>query len=436
MATIADAQVDLFGAKLPDIAEIEKLAGYVNGSEINRISFEEMVDENLKNRLAAGIGLCILGRYGDAAERLKKAPDCKEKYMYLGFAHRGLKQFDEAIESFTKAGMHHADSLTVSLEKAATYIMADLLDEAGKELKSCSNFEKVSADYHYQFGRYAAACGEYAEAMSNYKMAVELAPGHTKALFQLAYACDLRGDESAAIDYYRQVIRNAPAHVNALLNLAVIYEDRDEYEKAAACVSGVLKVHPNHARALLFYKDIESCKVMVYDEEKERRRDRRAKILEIPISDFELSVRSRNCLKKMGILSLGDLLRITEAELLSYKNFGETSLVEIKRILDTKGLTLGMAVEETAAAAAAAAAAGESVAAAGAANDVLEKSMDDLELSVRSRRALSRLGVDTLVDLIQKTEAELLGCKNFGVTSLNEIKDRLSTFGLGLRTLD
>jgi len=216
----------------------------------------------------------------------------------------------------------------------------------------------------------------------------------------------------------------------------VIYEDRDEYEKAAACVSGVLKVHPNHARALLFYKDIESCKVMVYDEEKERRRDRRAKILEIPISDFELSVRSRNCLKKMGILSLGDLLRITEAELLSYKNFGETSLVEIKRILDTKGLTLGMAVEETAAAAAAAAAAGESAAAAGAANDVLEKSMDDLELSVRSRRALSRLGVDTLVDLIQKTEAELLGCKNFGVTSLNEIKDRLSTFGLGLRTLD
>jgi DNA-directed RNA polymerase subunit alpha len=44
--------------------------------------------------------------------------------------------------------------------------------------------------------------------------------------------------------------------------------------------------------------------------------------------------------------------------------------------------------------------------------------------------------VNTLVDLIQKTEAELLGCKNFGVTSLNEIKDRLSSFGLGLRKLD
>ncbi len=432
IVTIADAQVDLFGAKLPDLAAIEKLAGHVNGSEINRISFEEMVDGNLKNKLAAGIGLCILGSYSDAAQCLKKAPDCKEKYMYLGYAHRGLKQFDEAIESFTKADKHHADSLTVSLEKAATYIMANRLDEAGKELKSCSNFEKVSAEYHYQVGRHANARGEYMEAMVNYKVAVELAPGHTEAMFQLAYACDLRGDEDAAIDYYRQVVRHAPAHINALLNLAVIYEDRGEYEKASACVTGVLKVHPNHAKALLFYKDIESCKVMVYDEEKERRRDRRAKILEIPISDFELSVRSRNCLKKMGILSLGDLLRITEAELLSYKNFGETSLVEIKRVLDTKGLTLGMAVEETGTAAAA----GESVAVAGADDDVLEKSMDDLALSVRSRRALSRLGVNTLVDLIQKTEAELLGCKNFGVTSLNEIKDRLIAFGLGLRTLD
>ena len=56
-----------------------------------------------------------------------------------------------------------------------------------------------------------------------------------------------------------------------------------------------------------------------------------------PITDFELSVRSRNCLKKMNIRSLGDLLKTTEQELLSYKNFGETSLNEIKALLDAKG---------------------------------------------------------------------------------------------------
>ncbi|MCK5564879.1 MAG: DNA-directed RNA polymerase subunit alpha, partial [Planctomycetes bacterium] len=39
-------------------------------------------------------------------------------------------------------------------------------------------------------------------------------------------------------------------------------------------------------------------------------------------------------------------------------------------------------------------------------------------------------------ELVSKTEAELLGCKNFGVTSLNEIKERLTGFGLSLRKLE
>ena len=62
-------------------------------------------------------------------------------------------------------------------------------------------------------------------------------------------------------------------------------------------------------------------------------------------TDFELSVRARNCLKKMQIRTLGDLLRISEAELLSYKNFGETSLTEIKTMLASKGLRLGQGLE-------------------------------------------------------------------------------------------
>jgi DNA-directed RNA polymerase subunit alpha len=288
----------------------------------------------------------------------------------------------------------------------------------------------VSADYHCQLGKLADANGEYAEGMDNYAKAIELDAHHSEALFALAYSCDLRGDEDAAVDYYRQLIKAVPAHVNALLNLAVIYEDRCDYDRASLCVESVLMVHPNHAKALLFDKDIESAKVMIYDEEKEKRRDRHNKILEIPISDFELSVRSRNCLKKMDIFTLGDLLRITEAELLSYKNFGETSLVEIKRMLDSKGLTLGMALEEQDLAAVSEAA-GQ-----GASEDILNKSVDELELSVRARRALSRLGLGTLLDVVSKTEAELLGCKNFGVTSLNEIKDRLVNYGLSLRKLE
>src|SRR5207302_9180518 len=68
--------------------------------------------------------------------------------------------------------------------------------------------------------------------------------------------------------------------------------------------------------------------------------------LEIPVTDFELSVRSRNCLKKMNIRTLGDLTRVTEQQLLSSKNFGETSLSEIKEMMGTKGLRLGQSLEE------------------------------------------------------------------------------------------
>jgi DNA-directed RNA polymerase subunit alpha len=188
---------------------------------------------------------------------------------------------------------------------------------------------------------------------------------------------------------------------------------------------------------------------MFYDDDDNRRGDRRNQVLEIPITDFELSVRSRNCLKKMNIRSLGDLLRTSEQELLSYKNFGETSLNEIKALLAQKGLRLGQAAEGdkpavpaiTGLAAPVPAAAGglprRPIAVTGnAPTELLAKTVGDLELSVRSRKALQRLNINTIGELASRTEDELLGCKNFGHTSLNEIKQQLTSFGLGLRKLD
>ena len=64
------------------------------------------------------------------------------------------------------------------------------------------------------------------------------------------------------------------------------------------------------------------------------------------------------------------------------------------------------------------------------------KSVADLELSVRSRKALQRLNINSVGELASRTEDELLGCKNFGHTSLNEIKQILATFGVSLRKLD
>ncbi|UCE99689.1 MAG: tetratricopeptide repeat protein [Planctomycetota bacterium] len=438
MEPIAECEIDLFADKLPSMDEIEKLCMFVHCSESSLLAFGEQVGENMsrtgqKASLATGIGLFILGRDGEAVQKLQKAKDCKEKFIYLAFALRRLGQFDEAIENLQNSLNCEADPLSIALEKAATYRCASNFDAAAKEIKKCSNFEKVSAEYHYQLARLQETQGLYEEAMDNYETALELSPNHQQALFHLAYRCDLSGDEDAAIDYYKQIASSSNVYISALLNLAVLYEDIGEFDKASRCVDKVLKFHPNHQRAILFKKDIESSKTMFYDEEKEKKKDRRVQILETPISDFELSVRSRNCLRKMNIVTLGDLLNITEVELLSYKNFGETSLREIKFILESKGLRLGIALEEKQLGLEESFDRGT---AEGEDGQLLSKSMDDLQLSVRSRKCLQNLNIRTIGDLIRRTEAELLGVKNFGVTSLNEIKRTLGSIGLSLRRLD
>jgi DNA-directed RNA polymerase subunit alpha len=64
--------------------------------------------------------------------------------------------------------------------------------------------------------------------------------------------------------------------------------------------------------------------------------------LERPISDLELSVRARNCLDGANIVTMHDLVTLTEAEVMNLKNLGKTSLTEIKAKLAEQGLSLGM----------------------------------------------------------------------------------------------
>lgn len=65
-------------------------------------------------------------------------------------------------------------------------------------------------------------------------------------------------------------------------------------------------------------------------------------------------------------------------------------------------------------------------------NENLDKSVDELELSVRSYNCLKNANIKTIRDLVQKSEPEMLKTKNFGRKSLNEIKDILTSMGLGL----
>ena len=289
-----------------------------------------------------------------------------------------------------------------------------------------------AAEAHYKAGLEAEAANDFLKAAEAYRSAMMLSDKADYA-FKLAFMLDRMGEEDEAVAIYEQLVVRDRPHVNSLLNLAVLYEDRGDVIKAERCLKQILDTNPNHPRARLYYKDVTASKNMLYDEEAQRDLVKRNALLDTPVTDFELSVRARNCLKKMQIRTLGDLLRISEAELLSYKNFGEQSLTEIKGMLSIKGLRLGQGAE------------GQfnrvrkeiyEELKGVAPESVLNKPISVLDLSVRARKALQMLGVQTLGDLATRTEAELMGVKNFGATSLDEIRAKLTGFGLSLRLLD
>jgi len=275
--------------------------------------------------------------------------------------------------------------------------------------------------------------GDRVGAIAELRKATSTDPENAAALFKLAYALDLLGEEDEALALYERCVATPPPMVNALMNLAVLYEDRGEYGNAERCLRQILDTRPNHVRARLFMKDVQASREMVVVEEQDRDIFKRKALLDTPVTDFELSVRARTCLKKMNIRSLGDLLRITEAELLSYKNFGESSLIEIKKMLTAKGLRLGQGLEDAHRQARRALI--EQYKGTGK-ETTLAKPVSELQLSVRARKALQLLSIQTLGDLASHTEAELMGIKNFGATSLKEVRDKLTEYGLLLRKLE
>ncbi len=289
-----------------------------------------------------------------------------------------------------------------------------------------------SSRTHFVAAQNAERMGDRIGAINEYRRAAQFDPESTEAVFRLAYNLDLVGEEDEALALYERCVEHKPAHINALLNLSIAYEDRGYFRRAEKCLRQILDTDPNHTRARLFMKDVSASFEMEVDDDEDRTVVKHNALLDTPVTDFDLSVRARNCLKKMNIRSLGDLVRVTETELLSYKNFGDTSLTEIKEMLTSKGLRLGQGVDD------------QHDAVRKAVFDqlkgtpqeqLLNKPVSDLEFSVRARKALQLLGIHTVGDLVSRTEAELLGVKNFGSTSLTEVREKLTSLGLGLREL-
>lgn len=398
----------------------------------------------LSGATAAKIGIAkyLLCRFNEALELLAKGTDNKERRFYQALCHKHLAQWQEAIENLRRAEDRGWDARQVTLELAEVQCLCGDVSAAARSIDRFAKSSQEDPDWHYVGGMVAELQGDYDKAIESYEAARRLRPGHPGATFRLAYHYDLHGNEEAAIKLYRECITRGeapepgaaglpphPVHASALLNLAVLYEDASQYDEAERCLRRLLAANPNHARARLFLKDVLASRTMAFDEDEQKRVARRNDLLNIPISDFELSVRARNCLKKMNIRTLGDLLHVTEQDLLGFKNFGETSLAEIKQMLSTKALQLGQMREDAAPRPVAQRPSGASVGDEG----VLATPLSQMEFSVRARRALQRLNVRTLGELASKTEPELLACRNFGQTSLNEVQQRLGEYGLNLR---
>ncbi len=375
----------------------------------------------------AGIGFYLLGQSERAIDTLSGCHDGLGRF-YLGQAYSNLGKHEEAAKEFDEAANLGYSGIECKLRKAGELRMLGQHDEAEQLVRSTGADGARLAEYSHQMGCILSDRGDRYGAVEYFERAVDMDPYHQRALFALAVQSSQFGNDDDAIQLYERCLSRPPFYEGALLNLGLLYEDKENYPAAQYCFERILQHDPLNERAKLSLKDIEATSSMYYDEEILKQQQRVEQVLNKPVTDFELSVRCRNCLVSLNIVTIGDLTRITEQELLSAKNFGETSLTEIRDLMQQHALSVGqnvhqkqrepsnefrdMSPQEQA---------------------LLSTPVAELQLSVRARKCMSRLGIATMGELVQRTPDELLGAKNFGVTSLNEIRAKLSEINLRLR---
>ena len=383
------------------------------------------------------LGVCqyLLGRYREAIETLRAADGGALALYHQGLSHAALESFDKAKEAFEAAKKSGYDAAVCGAAAADALRAAGRLDEAARALEAMSagkegEVARHSADFWAAQGAVLADQGRPStEVADAYEKSIAIDPGHSHALFALGVLNDRAGDDEKALACYEKSLERYPASLGALLNLGIMHEDRNDFTKAQQCYRRILEAYPDHPRARLFLKDSTSSGDLRTEEQEQKHRDRLDQVMALPVSDFELSVRSRNCLQKMGIHTLGDLARTTEAEILASKNFGETSLVEIKEMLASKGLSLGQLAAPVAAEELEPELSEPSADEA----ELLSLPVSELNLSVRARKCTTKLGITLISELVRRTAEDLMECKNFGVTSLNEVREKLAERGLKLR---
>jgi DNA-directed RNA polymerase subunit alpha len=399
-------------------ANVDLAHGYVKQALEEIAGDSAEVDRELIEKL--GILLFIMGEYDQAFKQLYEVRNRKNAAHFLGRTYLKLDLPQEALRYLENSSHGEEDYATGVLMVEAHR----MLRQAEEARKLADKLPADSADGLYARALAADTAGEYAEAIEFYEKALELDPEHAGALFCLALNCDLNGEDDRAIELFRRCADLKTSSVGPLLNLGILYEDRGDYYQAIDCYKRVLAIAPRHPMARLYLKDAESGLNMYMDTRRARHMRRIEEVLRLPVSSFELSPRSRACLDRMDVKTLGGLSKISRDQLLGEKNFGDTSLTEIEALLARFDLALRHSLdepfpEET----------DEEEP-----EDTDEVTIEELNLSTRCRKCMDRLGVRTVSELVRHTEKDLLAVPNFGGTSLAEIRSKLAELGLTLKS--
>lgn len=399
-------------------------------------SFSEETQKELSSKFKAmtrkGIAYWILNKIPEALALFKDTWSSKETNYFLARCYQESNKVNQAYDLLKSLYQDHPHDPLIFFSFIDAKIKKGDLEEALEILQKSSKEFREEVDLYYYTGLCLEYLGRYQEADSAYKQALRISPSHPPTLFRQAYNADLRGEDERALELYEKLRSLRPPHLNTLINLGLLYEDKEDYQKAVDCYQLVLKYHDaHHPRVRLYLKDTYASMNMYYDEELKQRERQLNRLLQTPLSDFQVSARSRDCLKRLKINTLGDLAKKTEKDLLKTDNFGLTSLAEMKELLGRHGLSLApdkmlVSPGPTLKIAAPSDAAKLS--------DVLNKLVAEFEWSARNRKTLEQLKIYTIGDLIKKTENELLAMRNMGQTSLTEIKQRLNMLGLSLKT--
>jgi len=396
--------------------------------------FDEAKNKNFSSQAKAvgrkGVICWMLDKTDDAIKYLEEGSGTEENNYFLGLCYQEKGKNEKAQELLTEVYKKLHNSSYVFGSYVDSLIKVGKSEEVGDLLEKVKNKFSKEPMIPYYRGVYLEALGEYDKAQQEFKNALDLDQQYAPALFRLAYHLDLTGKEEEALKFYDKLRQIKPLHTNVLINLGLFYEDKGDYQKASECYDMVLNINPNHPRANLYSEDAKGSSVMYYDDKLKRKEEELKRILNQSLSEFQVPTRAHNCLEALKIKTIGDLVKKTETELMACENFGMKTLSDIKDLLGRRGLALSTETKIVTL---------ESLlksyisADTPRQTDILNKPIFEVEWSARVRGSLTRLKIYTIGDLSIKSEKDFMDLPNFGLTSLEEIKRRLSQYELSLK---